>query len=169
MPRKHEKRPYKPRHSQLCEHCGNIIIQFATHNRICVENPDIKGRLLRFLHDHAVDGHLMQWTDYAAQHKEHSFPGPTCLRDQFDTWDGVAAWAGLLPALRYARHLVDRSDADNINSPLPENFRLFHLPLEKADQPEGLPVYKALRLVRAWDVKGHCYQPIGWERVWAVR
>ena len=105
-----------------------------------------------------------------------NMPSLQTIMSALGTWKAFAKWCGLRAHPQPKIHKVHRLKPEletfathkELNDPLPEGFQLFHLPL-KADQPEGLPCYKALRLVRAWDVKGHCYQPIGWERVWAVR
>ena len=161
-------RPYKkPANATIytCLHCGVQMKKpnMQDHVRICAHNPEATRRLLEFVHANSTDGYMLTQREYEYDAVKQGLTSRQTVMSRFGSWAKFADWAGLL-----FRPDVKPRDKE-LSEPLPENFRLFHLPLEKADQPEGLPVYKALRLVRAWDVKGHCYQPIGWERVWAVR
>lgn len=176
MPRK----PYTHKaERQPCPHCKRACAanSISKHIPVCVLNPVVADPLRAFMIAFAEDGCLMSARRYRQLSPTANQPSLQTLMSAFGTWKAFAKWCGLRAHPQPKIHRVHRLKPElagfashkDVDAPLPENFRLFHLPLRKAEQPEGLPVYEAKRCIRAWDVKGHNYVPVGWQKVYAVR
>jgi hypothetical protein len=139
-----------------CPHCHKPfdISGWQKHMGVCLANPNLFVRLRTFMRENNEGGYIMGTDRYDDLHGRMRFPGRPNIRQQLGSWANFAAWCGL-------RHAAVSGPTRHSKLPRTSNIRIAAI--------EGLPVYEARRCIRAWDVKGHCYVPVGWQRVWAVR
>ena len=71
-----------------CPHCKRDFVSntYKKHAATCINNPEIRERMIRMVTDRAVDGRAMTMQEYEIMAKQYGLPGIKPIKSAFGSW-----------------------------------------------------------------------------------
>lgn len=155
-------RHYRDREKHPCPFCGQgyDLSAMPQHKPRCIDNPLVASPLRAFMRAFAENGCAMTCDRYKELSGPANLPSHATVARRFGSWENFAAWCGL------NAQRPGRKEYGYVPNNRRDLLRISHI---REPEMQGLPCYFAWRCIREWNPKAKVYEPIGVQKVMAIR